>query len=260
MLDKESQAGDKLAIKIQVHDPLTEPLEVSAEKRLKADGEYTNPGWRVLGVPYGGHIKGRDADGEAFTEDTDIWLKIGDQVNLSYYHGFDPDEPGKKQEKPALIGRAVYTGKDARGHWFEPMLDEGEPLAKRLIDAGTEVLRASSGAVNHLVRKRAGGLIDVWPVGELALFDTNEWRKPANDFAVIEAKSESITEAIPEVIVTVDAVEDEIEAKTNLTISQIPMEENTMDEKDKIVDEVKAEQPEVEEPKPHRVRSKAFLL
>ena len=248
MLDKESQAGDKLAIKIQVHDPLTEPLEVSAEKRLKADGEYTNPGWRVLGVPYGGHIKGRDADGEAFTEDTDIWLKIGDQVNLSYYHGFDPDEPGKKQEKPALIGRAVYTGKDARGHWFEPMLDEGEPLAKRLIDAGTEVLRASSGAVNHLVRKRAGGLIDVWPVGELALFDTNEWRKPANDFAVIEAKSESITEAIPEVIVTVDAVEDEIEAKTNLTISQIPMEENTMDEKDKIVDEVKAEQPEVEEP------------
>jgi len=35
MLDKESQAGDKLAIKIQVHDPLTEPLEVSAEKRLE---------------------------------------------------------------------------------------------------------------------------------------------------------------------------------------------------------------------------------
>jgi len=105
-------------------------------------------------------------------------------------------------------------------------------------------LRASSGAVSHLVRKSAGGLIDVWPVGELALFDTNEWRKPANEFAVIEAKSESITEAIPEVIATVDAVEDEIEAKTNLTISQFPMEEK-MDE-EKIVEEVKAEEPKVD--------------
>ncbi len=236
---------DKLAIKIQVPDTLIEPMELDAEKRLKADSEYVDPGWRVLGLPYGGHLKGRDADGEAFHEQTEIWLKSGDYVNLTYYHGFDPEEPGKKQEKPALIGRAVYTGKDARGHWFEPMLDESEPLAKRLLDAGIEKLRASSGAVNHLVRKGAGGLIDVWPVGELALFDTNEWRKPANDFAVIEAKSESITEAIPEVIATVDAVEDEIEAKTNLTISQFPMEEK-MDEEN-IVEEVKApEEPKVD--------------
>ena len=235
---------DKLAIKIQVPDTLIEPVEVDAEKRMKADSEYIDPGWRVLGVPYSGQLQGRDADGEAFHEQTEIWLKSGDYVNLTYYHGFDPEEPGKKQEKPALIGRAIYTGKDSRGHWFEPMLDESEPLAKRLLDAGIEKLRASSGAVNHLVRKSAGGLIDVWPVGELALFDTNEWRKPANEFAVIEAKSESITEAIPEVIATVDAVEDEIEAKTNLTISQFPMEEK-MDE-EKIVEEVKAEEPKVD--------------
>ena len=242
---------DKLAIKIQVPDTLIEPVTPDAEKRMKADSEYIDPGWRVLGVPYSGQLQGRDVDGEAFHEHTEIWLKSGDYVNLTYYHGFDPEEPGKKQEKPALIGRAVYTGKDSRGHWFEPMLDESEPLAKRLLDAGVETLRASSGAVSHLVRKSAGGLIDVWPVGELALFDTNEWRKPANEFAVIEeakasieADSESITEAIPEVIATVDAVEDEIEAKTNLTISQFPMEEK-MDE-EKIVEEVKAEEPKVD--------------
>jgi HK97 family phage major capsid protein len=235
--------SDKLAIKIQVPDTLIEPMEPDAEKRMKADSEYIDPGWRVLGVPYSGQLQGRDVDGEAFHEQTEIWLKSGDYVNLTYYHGFDPEEPGKKQEKPALIGRAVYSGKDTRGHWFEPMLDESEPLAKRLLDAGVETLRASSGAVSHLVRKSAGGLIDVWPVGELALFDTNEWRKPANEYAVIEAKSESITEAIPEVIATVDAVEDEIEAKTNLTISQFPMEEK-MDEP--IVEEVKAEEPKVD--------------
>lgn len=235
--------SDKLEVKIHIPDMQGGEL-VLTEKRLRPDAEYLNPGWRVLGVPYGGPIQGRDLDGEAFTEATDIWLKIGDQVNLTYYHGFDADKAGDKQDNPALIGRAVYVGKDARGHWFEPALDAEEPLAQRLMKAGIETLRASSGAVSHLVRKSAGGLIDVWPVGELALFDTNEWRKPANEFAVIEAKRESITEAIPEVIATVDAVEDEIEAKTNLTISQFPMEEK-MDE-EKIVEEVKAEEPKVD--------------
>jgi HK97 family phage major capsid protein len=218
--------------------------EDDTEKRMKADGDYVETGWRVLGVPFGGPIDGRDLDGEAFTPETDIWLKVGDKVNLTYYHGFDPDTIGKKQKIPALIGKATYVGADERGHWFEPVLDNEEPLAQRLMKADITELRASSGAVSHLVRKSAGGLIDVWPVGELALFDTNEWRKPANEFAVIEAKSESITEAIPEVIATVDAVEDEIEAKTNLTISQFPMEEK-MDE-EKIVEEVKAEEPKVD--------------
>ena len=230
-------------IKIQVPEGIIE-REDNAEKRMKADGDYVETGWRVLGVPFGGPIDGRDLDGEAFTPETDIWLKVGDKVNLTYYHGFDPDKIGKKQKIPALIGRATYIGADERGHWFEPVLDSEEPLAQRLMKADITELRASSGAVSHLVRKSAGGLIDVWPVGELALFDTNEWRKPANEFAVIEAKSESITEAIPEVIATVDAVEDEIEAKTNLTISQFPMEEK-MDE-EKIVEEVKAEEPKVD--------------
>ena len=230
-------------IKIQVPEGIIE-REDDTEKRMKADGDYVETGWRVLGVPFGGPIDGRDLDGEAFTPETDIWLKVGDKVNLTYYHGFDPDTIGKKQKIPALIGRATYIGADERGHWFEPVLDSEEPLAQRLMKADITELRASSGAINHLVRKDAGGLISVWPVGELALFDTNEWRKPANEYAVIEAKSESITEAIPEVIATVDAVEDEIEAKTNLTISQFPMEEK-MDE-EKIVEEVKAEEPKVD--------------
>ena len=230
-------------IKIQVPEGIIE-REDDTEKRMKADGDYVETGWRVLGVPFGGPIDGRDLDGEAFTPETDIWLKVGDKVNLTYYHGFDPDTIGKKQKIPALIGRATYIGADERGHWFEPVLDSEEPLAQRLMKADITELRASSGAINHLVRKDAGGLISVWPVGELALFDTNEWRKPANEFAVIEAKSESITEAIPEVIATVDAVEDEIEAKTNLTISQFPMEEKMGEEK--IVEEVKAEEPKVD--------------
>ena len=231
-------------IKIQVPEGIIE-REDDTEKRMKADGDYVETGWRVLGVPFGGPIDGRDLDGEAFTPETDIWLKIGDKVNLTYYHGFDPDTIGKKQKIPALIGRATYVGADERGHWFEPVLDSEEPLAQRLMKADITELRASSGAINHLVRKDAGGLISVWPVGELALFDINEWRLPANDFAVIEAKTEKIAEAIPEAEESaVDAVEESVEAD-NKSISIIPMEENTMDE-EKIVEEVKAEEPKVD--------------
>ena len=230
-------------IKIQVPEGIIE-REDDTEKRMKADGDYVETGRRVLGVPFGGPIDGRDLDGEAFTPETDIWLKVGDKVNLTYYHGFDPDTIGKKQKIPALIGRATYVGADERGHWFEPVLDSEEPLAQRLMKADITELRASSGAINHLVRKDVGGLISVWPVGELALFDINEWRLPANDFAVIEAKTEKIAEAIPEAEESaVDAVEESVEAD-NKSISIIPMEENTMDE-EKIVEEVKA----VEEPK-----------
>ena len=232
-------------IKIQVPEAIIE-REDDTEKRMKADGDYVETGWRVLGVPFGGPIDGRDLDGEAFTPETDIWLKIGDKVNLTYYHGFDPDTIGKKQKIPALIGRATYIGADERGHWFEAVLDGEEPLAQRLMKADITELRASSGAINHLVRKDAGGLISVWPVGELALFDINEWRLPANDFAVIEAKTEKIAEAIPEAEESaVDAVEESVEAESKSN-SIIPMEENTMDEEKIVKEEVKAEEPKVD--------------
>ncbi len=235
--------SESYRIKIQVPDTIIE-REVSAEKRLKSESEYVQPGWRVLGVPYGGPVQGRDLDGEAFTPETDIWLKMGDQVNLTYYHGFDAEDAGEKQPTPALIGRATYTGADERGHWFEPALDMDEPLAKRLIEAGIEKLRASSGAISHLVRKDAGGIIAVWPVGELALFDINEWRKPANDLAVIEAKADLLTEANPEAEKAVVADEGLVEAETETIFSTIPEEENTMDEP--IVNEVKAEEPKLD--------------
>ena len=217
---------DKLRIKIQMASGITE-RDSKAEKRLKGDNEYMETGWRVLGVPYGGPIKGRDLDGECFTEDTDIWLKTGDQVNVTYYHGFGPDAPDAMQERPVVIGRAIYTGKDERGHWFEPMLDFDEPLAQRLIMARAENLRASSGSVSHLVRMGKGGLIDIWPVGELALFDTNEWRLPANDYAVIEAKSMDVTEAIPETVAAVVDADDILEDAKNTNQTTIPKEEFT---------------------------------
>lgn len=241
------EAVNRLRIKIQVPSKVIE-RDSSAEKRLKGDGDYyTAMDWRVLGIPFGGPIKGRDLDGEAFHEDTDIFLKMGDQVNMTYYHGFGPDDPEERQKIPAIIGRATYMGKDDRGHWFEPMFDADEPLAQRIIKARPEQIRASSGAISHLVRMGKGGLIDIWPVGELALFDTNEWRLPANDFAVIEAKAKAVTEAITEAPEgAVDAVDESADAK-NIKITMNPMEGLEMPEEkqEPIVEQEPAEQVDV---------------
>lgn len=173
--------------------------EVSDEKKSLAPiGEYQEMSWRVLGLPFGGPVTGRDLDGESFHPGTEIWLQVGDYVNLTYYHGFGPDSPDTAQNPPVIIGRARYMGVDERGHWFSPSLDPAEPLAQRLINADPGIIRASSGAVAHLVRMSPGGLIDTWAVGELALFDVNEWRLPANDWAVVEVLSvENVQETGP---------------------------------------------------------------
>lgn len=228
---------EKLRVKIAkigIVDRDPEP-ETKAQKALS---DYSDTGLRVLGVPFGGPIKGRDLDGEAFHEDTAIWLAVGDAVNLTYYHGLGPDDPEAQQEKPALIGKAVYTGVDERGHWFDISLDDEEELAQRIIKAGADGVKASSGAVGHLVRMGKGGLIDNWPVGEIALFDTNEWRLPANDFAVIEARAAHIPEAMGEAeqVVPVAAKSAEVTTTESKNIERLPKEVDKMDEDEKTVE------------------------
>jgi HK97 family phage major capsid protein len=231
---------DKLRIKIAKQEA-ARPAEQA--KRLKGAGEYADTGWRVLGIPFGGPIQGRDSDGEAFTPDTDIALSVGDKRPITYYHGYGPDSPDEMQPHPAILGEAVYTGKDDRGHWFDVLLDSGEPLSIRLIEAGPEAVKASSGAVSHLVRKDAGGLIACWPLGELALFDTNDWRQPANTYAVVEERAKLLTESeakAGEAPVLVEGLVSAVKSKP----LQKSMEEK-MDE-EKIVEEVKAEEPKVD--------------
>ena len=184
-------------LKLKIRDNSEIQREPESVKSLKSIEEYKSEPLSVLFVPFGGHIKGRDSDGEAFHEDTDIVLNIGDSRPITYYHGFGPDDPNKMQDKPAIIGRLVYTHKDEQGHWGDAYLDSDEELAQRIMVAianGDEV-KSSSGAVSHLVRNSEGGLIDIWPTGEVALFDTNKWRRPANELAIVQKKSISEVEA-----------------------------------------------------------------
>jgi len=204
--------------------------ETDESKRLKLFEEYpAEPVYRVLGVPFGGPLMGRDAEGEAFYPETEIWLKAGDSVPVTYYHGFGPDDPYDVQAVPAVIGRAVLAETDERGHWFEVRLDPEEELAQRILTRSAEEIKASSGAVGHLVRIGDAGLIDVWPVGELAMFDVNDWRLPANDFAVVEAGKSLAQVAAQAGEAEAAAAEDgqAIKSTFNVSMEDIAMDETT---------------------------------
>lgn len=133
----------------------------------------------VLGVPYGGPYGGRDAQGEYFTPDTDLWLERIPRRPVVYYHGLAEGEGG-----PQVIGRELGWERRADGVWFRVALDRTNRLARRVWEAAQKgFARASSGAIGHLVRVAADGRILVWPIGELSLLDARD-HQPANPFAI----------------------------------------------------------------------------
>ena len=209
------------------------PEGMKAEKRepaqtVKRYEELPGNEYLVLGMPFGGQFNGRDSDGQTFTANTDAWLSPEKEIPVTYYHGFGPDSPDTWQDVPAVIGVAKFDHTDSKGFWFNVKLDETETLTSRITGVKSDVVRASSGAVGHLVRYNDDGEITTWPLGELALFDTNEWRKPANDYAVFNAKGEGITEVKAEAetqAVTVDESPEQTKTVTPTQESEIMEEE-----------------------------------
>ena len=149
-------------------------------KAIKRDDE-----WRleVLGVPFGGHLDGKDADGEYFSERTNIHLTLGEERPVYYLHG-------QQESAPSTIGRARYSRADEKGHWFEVVLDKAKEYADRIWTAATQgVARASSGAINYLCRRNEDGEYTSWPLAELTLLDMGEGRMPANALATVNLKT-----------------------------------------------------------------------
>lgn len=141
----------------------------------------TGDGWvlEVLGVPYGGPFGGRDAEGEYFTPESDLWLERIARRPIVYYHGLD-----EEGAPPQVIGEELGWERRADGVWFRVALDRANALAQRIWEAaGRGLARASTGAIGHLVRTAPDGRILVWPIGELSLLDARE-HLPANPYAV----------------------------------------------------------------------------
>jgi len=156
----------------------------------KAYVHKTADGWalQVLGAPYGGHLSGKDADGDYFSERTNFMVEVGDERPVLYYHG--ADDLGRPTSRPQVIGKARVTRRDSQGLWFDVILDKAKEFSKRIYDAALNGLaRASSGAINYLVRRGEDGELLTWPIGELTLIDRSDLRRPANELAVAYLKS-----------------------------------------------------------------------
>lgn len=135
--------------------------------------------WRVLAIPFGGPLAGKDLDGEYFDRETDIKARWFHERPVLFHHGMDAT---LKDADLGIQELEAEPGDD--GWWSTIWLDR----AKRYWEQVNSLLAAgkmygSSGAVAHLVRKdRKTGHIEVWPHAEQTLTPT-----PANPYARITA-------------------------------------------------------------------------
>ncbi len=162
-------------------------IQLQSIRPYKADGEWK---FEVVGVPFGGHLGGKDAQGEFFTEQTDIMLSPGDERPVLYYHGLLPS--GRTNPSPTTIGKAIYREmREGVGHIFEVIIDKSKEFAQRIWTAAVQGLaRASGGSVPHLIRRNdKTGELYTWPLAELTLIDKGQGRLPANELATVSLKS-----------------------------------------------------------------------
>jgi HK97 family phage major capsid protein len=146
----------------------------------------------VLGVPFGGPFDGKDKDGEFFNSQTELWLDQIGKRPIVHYHGYSAD--GKSEVEPEIIGQEQGYEVKEDGVWFRVLLDKASETAQRLWKAAQDgFLRASSGAINHLVRTNHDtGHINTWPMAELSLMDINAGNYPANPYAVAVPAARSL--------------------------------------------------------------------
>lgn len=184
----------------------------------------------VLGAPYGGVVNGRDKQGEYFSDKTEFGIEIGAKIPVYYFHGLTPQGKLMKEELPEIIGNAVISKRDAKGLWFEVVLNQASKLAKRVWEAALKGLaKASTGAIDHLVRFNPNGSGEIlnWTLGELSLLDEGLKRFPANQLAVvIPAKAKYIVlDSLGQSTKTVEVQVDD-KGNYNDVINQIKINES----------------------------------
>jgi hypothetical protein len=146
---------------------------------LKAE-QLSNAKWRVLAIPFGGPLKGKDLDGEYFSPRTDIkpdWFR---ERPVLWHHA------GDSVIKDESLGTEDDLTEEKDGWWGTVWLDRSNRYWEQvnaLLAAGK--VYGSSGALGHLVQKARDGEILTWPHIEQTLTPT-----PANPFArVVPAKA-----------------------------------------------------------------------
>lgn len=137
-------------------------------------------------IPFGGEIpsadgKGRDLDGEYFSERSDIKPHWFTERPVLWHHGADPS--GVMGD--AVLGKAVNLRKEADGWWEDLWLNAGEARlarVKALVAKGAKLFGSSTPLQTPGIRVQRGrdGHIDVWAHAESTLSTS-----PQNTLAIL---------------------------------------------------------------------------
>ena len=123
-----------------------------------------NDHFRLLAIPFGGPLGGKDLDGEFFSKRTDIKPDWFTERPVLWHHGQD------KYMTDTVVGKATDLTLEDDGWWVDVWLKHGEQraeLIKRL--ASKAPLYGSSGTISYLRKASTGGEILVWPYVEQTL-------------------------------------------------------------------------------------------
>jgi hypothetical protein len=127
---------------------------------------------RVLVVPFGGPIKGKDLDNEYFDADTDLFGPFATlrstKARLVDWHHDDLGVPENVPSmKGAILGKAILDDTpESLGLWADFWANVGEARRRvfEVLEGRHVPLYGSSQAVQSAVKVGAKGHIDVWPL------------------------------------------------------------------------------------------------
>jgi len=152
------------------------------------DDTTSLPDMWVRAHPFGSPYQ-KDAHGEWFDRQTQLYPQLLPKVPVTYYHNYNAD--GTPNGEPMAIGsttgdRLLNDGWWHKVHFDNRILNANKEIKARLgkaIERGT--LRSSPTVVPdfHKVNDRTGH-IDNWLTGSIAVLDANGERQPASPLAI----------------------------------------------------------------------------
>ncbi len=120
--------------------------------------------FRLLAIPFGGPLGGKDLDGEFFSKRTDIKPDWFPERPVLWHHGQD------RHMSDTVVGKATDLTLEEDGWWVDVWIKHGEQraeLVKRL--AQKAPIYGSSGTISYLRKASTSGEILVWPYVEQTL-------------------------------------------------------------------------------------------
>lgn len=125
--------------------------------------------YRILAVPFGGPIGGRDLDRERFTKATDIMPDLFSAWPVFWHHGNDPF--GKMDNAVLAKADTSTLAMEEDGWWVDAWMSLGEKRAALVDELSKrgQTIYASTQPIQSLVRKARDGTFLRWPVAELSL-------------------------------------------------------------------------------------------